>query len=114
MNKFIFSVLLALALIVPVGAQVPTPCGTAGAPPCPITSAQGVLDLMTKIFGFFFGVVVVLASIFLLYAAFEYVTSRGDEGKIDKAKTIIIYAIAALVVAAVAYGVPAIVKNFVG
>ncbi len=93
-------------------AQGPAPCGTPGTPPCPVTSVEGIFELLTKIFGFFFGVVVALSSIFLLYAAFQYVIARGDEGRIEKAKSIIIYAVVALVIAAIAYAVPTIVANF--
>lgn len=94
-------------------AQGPADCGTPGAPACPVTSVEGIFELLTKIFGFFFGVVVALASIFLLYAAFQYIIARGDEGKIEKAKNIIIYAVVALVVAAIAWAVPTIVLDFV-
>lgn len=90
----------------------PATCGTQGTPPCAVTNVQGIFDLLTRVFGFFFGIVVALSSIFLLYAAFQYVIARGDEGKIEKAKNIIIYAVVALVVAAIAYAVPTIVANF--
>ncbi len=120
MKKFIFSVLLASTLLIPAlpvaGAATCDPNNyVAGCTPAnpSITTVKGILDLMAKIFGFFFAVVVALASVFLLYAAFEYVTSKGEGEKIEKAKTIIIYAVVALIVAGIAYAIPTIVSNFV-
>jgi hypothetical protein len=60
-----------------------------------------------------FAIVIALASVFLLYAAFLYVTSRGEGEKIENAKKIIIFAVVALIVAAIAAGIPAVVKTFI-
>ncbi|OGY60389.1 MAG: hypothetical protein A3B23_01765 [Candidatus Colwellbacteria bacterium RIFCSPLOWO2_01_FULL_48_10] len=133
-NFKVFSlVLLGLMLLVPVTATPAfavhcTPSGyaapAAGSPyehtgvdnnalPCSINSVGALLGFINKIFGLMFGLIIALATVFLLYAAFLYVTSRGDEEKVDNAKNIIIYAVIALVIAAIAYAVPTIVQSFV-
>lgn len=59
-----------------------------------------------------FGLLIVIAVLFVLYAAFLYLTAGGDEEKIKQAKNYIIYAVVALVVGAISQALIAIVNNF--
>ena len=81
--------------------------------PCSPTTATGLLAIINKIFTILFIFLITIASFSLLYAAFLYVTSEGEEEKIKTAKKIIIYAIVALIVAALAWGAPRAVQNFI-
>lgn len=56
-------------------------------------------------------VIGVLCVVFIIVAAIEYIISRGDAAKIKKAKESIIYAVAGLVIAGLAF---AIVQFVVG
>ena len=75
-----------------------------------ITTASGFYDVLEKIFNFGAAALVLVASFFILVAGFNYVTSHGDEEKIGKAKTSIVYAIIGLVVAGLAWGIPQVIK----
>ena len=55
-----------------------------------------------------------LSIVFILYAAFLYIISQGNEDRIKMAKTILIYAVIGLVVAVLAGGINVIVQDFVG
>lgn len=90
------------------------PAAPAGqSPPCAPTTAQGLLDIISKVFTTMFIFLVTIASFTLLYAAFLYVTSEGEQEKINQAKKIIIYAVVALIVAALAFGAPRAVQTFI-
>lgn len=56
-----------------------------------------------------FGLLIVLAAAFILYAAFLYLTSATQPEKIENAKKYIIYAVVAIVVGFVARGLVSIV-----
>jgi len=94
------------ALLAPVALAAPLPK--------PITSLQQIIDKITLASEWLFGFIVVIAVVFLLYAAFLYLTAGGNEEKLKQAKNIIIYVVVAIVVALVAAGVVNIVQNFIG
>ena len=53
-----------------------------------------------------------LALIFIIYAAIVMVTAQGDPGKIEQAKTIIMYAVVALAIAVIAYGLVSLLIQY--
>lgn len=59
-------------------------------------------------------VLFVLATIFIVMAAFKYLTGKGDPNEIKKAQAMIVWAIVAMVVALFAWAIPKIVTNFLG
>ncbi|HEY4496599.1 MAG TPA: hypothetical protein VI432_00405 [Candidatus Paceibacterota bacterium] len=126
--KIIKASILVLALMMLIGSSVPGVLGqtTTVCPPGQIPNAQGVcgvstapttvqglIDLVNRVFGLLFVIVITLSSVFILWAAFLYVTARGDADKQGQAKTILIYAVVGLIVAALAWGVPKVVQNFI-
>jgi|SRR3989344_9310936 len=54
---------------------------------------------ITNVLYFVFAILIAIAAIFIVYSAFLYLTSGGDEEKLEKAKKFLIYAIVAVVVA---------------
>lgn len=56
----------------------------------------------------------VLATIFIIMAAFKYLTGKGDPNEIKKAQAMIVWAIVAMIVALFAWAIPKIVVSFVG
>jgi threonine/homoserine/homoserine lactone efflux protein len=100
------SVLPAIAL-----AQV----GGGVQPPAPvITTYGGLIGIIKTATNWLFGILLVAAVIFLIYAAFLFLTSGGDEEKTKKARQYIIYAVIALAVGILAQAIVALVGNFLG
>lgn len=97
----------------------PVPCSPqCPLPPCPgtvsPTDTDTFMSTIQTVFNVVFGLLVIIASFFLLFAAFEYITARGEHEKIVKAKDTIVYAIVALVVAIFAWGLPKVIIGFFG
>lgn len=103
MNKFAIKTAATLTALIPAVALAQTP------PTKPITTAAGITTLLDTIAGWMFAIFLALAVIFLIYAAFLYLTAAGNEGKVSSARNALIYSVVAIVVAVVAGGVPQIV-----
>ncbi len=73
---------------------------------------QGVIDYINQASSWLFGILLVVVVTFLIYAAFLYLTSGGDEEKTKKAKSYIIYAVVALAVGILAAGIVTLVGSF--
>jgi formate-dependent nitrite reductase membrane component NrfD len=84
-------------------------------PPSPFVDINGFKTFFcTTVVGWIFTFLVVLAVIFVLIAAYRYLTSNGDEEKVHSAGQTLIYAAVAIGVALLARGIPLIVGTFVG
>lgn len=55
--------------------------------------------VIRKLEAWFTGIFWALTAVFIVYAAFLFLTSRGDENILKKAKTALLYAVIAIVVA---------------
>lgn len=73
----------------------------------------GPQGIICTIFRWLFGILVLVAIIFILLAAFKYVTAGGDAEKVKEANRQILFAAIAVVIAFVARSVPAIVITLV-
>ncbi|MFH1192951.1 MAG: hypothetical protein V1656_01380 [Candidatus Jorgensenbacteria bacterium] len=99
------------ALVLPLfaGAQVPT------LPSNPLPGGvSDVYGYITTIANWLFGILLAVAVIFILYSAFLYLTSGGDEEKVGKAKGYLVYAVIAIAVGLLARGIVALVQTFFG
>jgi len=77
-----------------------------GGVPGPIlTSPQGIAVLLQKVLNFIAAIVLTIALIMLLYAAVLFLTAGASTTALEKAKTVLIYAIVGIVVAILAYSV---------
>lgn len=89
-----------------------------GVPPIePLDPNQGegnLVNIINGIINWAFGLLLLLAAIFIIWAAFLYLTSGGDEEKIKSAKNYIIYAVVAIVVAALARLIVFVVRALLG
>ncbi len=110
-NKKILGIIALAAITVPmlVAAQNPPIL-----PEPTITTYGGVINVIKTATNWLFGILLVVAVIFLIYAAFLYLTSGGDEEKTKKARSYIIYAVIALAVGILAQSIVALVGNFLG
>ena len=81
-------------------------------PPPPITSLSGFQSFIcTVVVGWMFTFLIVLAVVFVLIAAFKYLTASGDPEKVKSASHTLIYAAIAIVVALFARGLPLIISS---
>ena len=83
-------------------------------PPSPITGYNSVVAILTRITNWLFGILILLAVIFFVLAAYKYLTSAGDPAKVKEATNTLVYGTIAVVVALVARGIPFIVASFIG
>lgn len=78
--------------------------------PSPVGTAQGDLpSVILRIINYVLTIVGVVALAYLVYGGFMYITSAGNEDKIEEAKGILVNAVVGIVVIAVA----AALVNFV-
>ncbi len=103
-----FAVIGLIAPILALAQVPPTP------PVAPITSYVGVINLLNTITNWLFAILIALAVIFIIIAAFKYLTAGGDPEKVKSANHSLIYAVVAIAVAIVAKAIPLLVKNIIG
>ncbi|MDO8470165.1 MAG: hypothetical protein Q7S84_04110 [bacterium] len=109
-GKFAAGIVLASAIATPFAVLAqPDPTLTDFS----LSGISGISKLGGKIGGWMLGILLVLAVIFILAAAFLYLTSGGDEAKVGKAKSYIIYAIVAVVVGILAKTIITLVQSLV-
>ncbi len=76
-----------------------------------ITSFNGILAILVTILGYVQALFWIAAVFTGLYAAFMYLTAGGEGEKISKANQMLIYTVVAVIVAVIAYSIPAFVKT---
>jgi hypothetical protein len=112
--------IIALALPALAFAQGVTPPPPNGGvtpvsvPQGTITSLTGVLQILCNVFGWAFYFLIVIAVIFVIVAAFKYLTAAGDPEKVKSAGATLLYAAIAIGVALLAKAVPLVVGSFLG
>lgn len=79
-----------------------------------INSIQAVLQSVCTVFSWIFVFLLVLAGVFILIAAFKYLTASGNPEKVKSAGTMLIYTAIAVGVALLARAIPYIVATFLG
>ena len=92
----------------------PVPPSQTNIPQGNITSLQSVLQLLCTVFAWAFYFLIVLAVIFVIVAAFKYLTAAGDPEKVKSAGATLLYAAIAIGVALLARAVPLVVGSFLG
>ncbi len=100
-------------LIGSISAFLPLMAFAQNAIPQVVTSYSDVQLVLTTVGNWMFGILLSLAVLFLLYAAFTYLRAGGDPSKVDEAKNIIIYAIIAVVVAVLAKGMVMLAQSLI-
>ena len=106
---------LALVLLPAISLAQPiaNPTGGSGVT-SPINSVTGVQDLLNRVLRIMYVIFFIIAAIFIVLAAFKYLTAQGDEEKVGEAKKMLIYAIVAIAVALIATGVSSVVGGVLG
>lgn len=76
------------------------------------TTVGGLVDIIRDVVRWVYIIFFILAVMFIIFAAFSYLTAGGDPEQVSKAKSRIIYAAVAIAVALLAVGFEVIIKNF--
>lgn len=74
--------------------------------------AEGVLDLLNLATNWLFGILLVIAIIFIILAAYYFLFSGGETEKVSKAKNMLIYAAVAVAVGTLSRGIVLIIGAF--
>lgn len=85
-----------------------------GIAPVPVPQDVGLGNLIVTIINFVFGVFLAVAALFIIYAAYLYLTSGGDPEKRKSANGWLIWAIVAIVVAFISRTIVTVVRNVLG
>ena len=110
--KTIISTGLIALLPILVSAQGVTPQPAPGVPSEPLT-IQRILGILNTLINWAFTILMVLATFFIFYAAYLYLTAAGDAEKVKSAQQVLIYAAVGIAVAFVAQGVRFLVEQLV-
>lgn len=102
----------SLALPLLAAAQVPS--APISAPSAGINSINSVGTSLCTITNWLFYFLIILAVIFIIIAAFRYLTAAGDPEKVKAASHSLLYAAIAIVVGILAKAVPSLVGSVVG
>lgn len=76
-------------------------------------SIEEIIDILERLLNWMFTLLMIVAVMFILYAAFIYLTAGGDPEKVKTASNQLIYAAVAIAVALVAQGIRFIVEQLV-
>jgi hypothetical protein len=118
--KSLKSKAVVLSLVIPViltlvgltsivGAQTANIPGVSQVGP---STVGGVVDIIRQVVRWIYIIFFIVAVLFILFAAFTYLTAGGEAEKVNTAKNQLIYAVVAIAVALLAVGFEAIVRNF--
>jgi len=83
-----------------------------GVPESPIKTPGGLLDTIASIVKWVYIIFFIIAVMFVLLAAFQYLGGAGNPERLKKAHDMIIYAAIAIAIALLSVGVVTIIKNF--
>lgn len=76
-----------------------------------IDSPEKVIEVIEKLSGWMYSVLIVLAVVFIILAAYQFLMAGGDSEKVTKAKNSVLYAVLAVTVAVLATGIVKIVED---
>jgi hypothetical protein len=110
MKKIITLSLLSILVAFPVFAQI---TGVVN-PPEKIKTFEDILALVNQIINYIFTALLIFAIIFILIAAFSWMTAAGDPTKTGQARDKLLYALIALAIGALAKGLVFMVANLLG
>lgn len=106
---------MAIAIVMPIAsvvyAQPSTQLNLPGAN-TNINSVSSLVDILRGVVRWIYIIFFIIAVLFIIFAAFTYLTAGGDPEKTTNAKNQLIYAAVAIAVALLAVGFQSIVSNF--
>ena len=111
-----FAISLVLVLGVASGAlaQAPgdiiDPIGT-GSAGTEFTTVGGLVGVLITIVQWIYTILFIVAVLFILLAAYNFITSKGDAEKVGTAKKQLLYAVVGIAVGLLAYAIIELVRN---
>jgi hypothetical protein len=75
---------------------------------------EGAYDLITKTSGWLWNIIIAISVTLIIYGGFLFVTSSGDEKKIEEAKKYVLWSVVGIVVATTATGLVFLVGELLG
>lgn len=110
MRKIILSSISAGLLLLPLIVLAQT--GGPGIEP-PTWGEVDIMIILDRIFDWLFVILLVVAAIFIVLAAYMFVTAQGDADKVKTARDFVLYALIGVLVAFVARGLIYLVDSIV-
>ena len=109
MKKLLTGIITVSLLVLPVVALA-----QAAAPSTvPSYSGTQMLAILHNFINWLFTIFLIISVIFLIIAAFTFITAEGDPEKVTKAKKFVLYALIGVAVAVGAHGLVALVRLMV-
>ncbi len=107
--------LMKLTLVCLVSLLVfPAIASAVDEPPEIITTPEQLLAIITYVTNFVFTAVMLIAVLFIILAAFYFLTAGGNPDTITKARQMLIYALIGIAVALLAKGLPVLIETLLG
>lgn len=78
---------------------------------CPIQSITGIYNVLSTIVQYTYKIFFIVAILFILFAAFTFLTAQGDPQKINSAKNQILWASVAVAIALLALSAQTIIRS---
>lgn len=118
--KKTFFVLALVILIIPLVSsaqgikkgEIPDAGDLGINPGSPVESVSGAVNILTATVRWVYTVFFILTILFVLVAAYKYLTKADDAEKLKEARQQLVYAAIAVVIALLAVGFSAIISNF--
>ncbi len=115
-KKFTFIALIVFSMFLPFLTGAITPgtipsAGELGIPESPIEEPEGLLYVVAGVVEWVYVIFLIIAVMYVLFAAYNYLTGASEPEKIKKARSQLIYAAIAIAVALLAVAFVSIVKN---
>jgi len=83
-------------------------------PESDINDMGSIVELVETLVNWFFWILMAVAVFMLLFAAFNWLTSAGNEEKVTSARKMLIWAIVGIIIALISKGLIEVIKNLVG
>jgi len=80
---------------------------------CPISDISQVWTILARVVQYAYTLFFIVAIVFILIAAFNFLTAKGDTAKVVSARSQILYAVVAIIIALLSVGAAQIIKSFI-
>ncbi len=111
MKKIVTSIAPALLLL---GVATLAFATTEQVAPVGPTTVQGLLDVLDKVVNLIFTALVIFSVMFVIFAAFQFVTGGGDPAQVLAARQKLIWAAVGIIVALIARALPTVIRSATG
>jgi hypothetical protein len=79
----------------------------------PIKNIDNIYTILARIVSYAYTIFFIIAVLFILIAAFNFLTAKGDSSKVQSARDQIKWAVVAIIIALISVGAAQIIKSFI-